>query len=82
MAAVPEDAIHPNLVQNLEHTHSLDYLRPFGQHYHGCNSPSYRWLKYADYAIIVVAGFGADLGAENSLISSVVLSGFPLVQQL
>ena len=57
MAAVLKDAIHPNLVQTLEHTPAL---------IHGCNSvlATKLALKYADYAV-TEAGFGADLGAEK-----------------
>ncbi|KXT68581.1 formate--tetrahydrofolate ligase [Streptococcus cristatus] len=63
MAAVLKDAIHPNLVQTLEHTPALIHGGPFA---HGCNSvlATKLALKYADYAV-TEAGFGADLGAEK-----------------
>ena len=66
MAAVLKDAIHPNLVQTLEHTPALIHGGPFANIAHGCNSvlATKLALKYADYAI-TEAGFGADLGAEK-----------------
>ena len=66
MAAVLKDAIHPNLVQTLEHTPALIHGGPFANIAHGCNSglATNLALKYADYAV-TEAGFGADLGAEK-----------------
>ena len=66
MAAVLKDAIHPNLVQTLEHTPALIHGGPFANIAHGCNSvlANKLALKYADYAV-TEAGFGADLGAEK-----------------
>lgn len=66
MAAVLKDAIHPNLVQTLEHTPVLIHGGPFANIAHGCNSvlATKLALKYADYAV-TEAGFGADLGAEK-----------------
>ena len=66
MAAVLKDAIHPNLVQTLEHTPALIHGGPFANIAHGCNSvlATKLALKYADYAV-TEAGFGADLGAEK-----------------
>ena len=66
MAAVLKDAIHPNLVQTLEHTPALLHGGPFANIAHGCNSvlATKLALKYADYAV-TEAGFGADLGAEK-----------------
>ena len=66
MAAVLKDAIHPNLVQTLEHTSALIHGGPFANIAHGCNSvlATKLALKYADYAV-TEAGFGADLGAEK-----------------
>ena len=66
MAALLKDAIHPNLVQTLEHTPALIHGGPFANIAHGCNSviATKLALKYADYAI-TEAGFGADLGAEK-----------------
>lgn len=66
MAALLKDAIHPNLVQTLEHTPAIVHGGPFANIAHGCNSviATKLALKYADYAI-TEAGFGADLGAEK-----------------
>ncbi|MCY7133375.1 formate--tetrahydrofolate ligase [Streptococcus gordonii] len=66
MAAVLKDAIHPNLVQTLEHTPALIHGGPFANIARGCNSvlATKLALKYADYAV-TEAGFGADLGAEK-----------------
>ena len=66
MAAVLKDAIHPNLVQTLEHTPALIHGGPFANIAHGCNSvlATKLALQYADYAV-TEAGFGADLGAEK-----------------
>lgn len=66
MATVLKDAIHPNLVQTLEHTPALIHGGPFANIAHGCNSvlATKLALKYADYAV-TEAGFGADLGAEK-----------------
>ena len=66
MAAVLKDAIHPNLVQTLEHTPALIHGGPFANIAHGCNSvTATRLAKHlADYAV-TEAGFGADLGAEK-----------------
>ena len=66
MVAVLKDAIHPNLVQTLEHTPALIHGGPFANIAHGCNSvlATKLALKYADYAV-TEAGFGADLGAEK-----------------
>lgn len=66
LAALLKDAIHPNLVQTLEHTPAIIHGGPFANIAHGCNSviATKLALKYADYAI-TEAGFGADLGAEK-----------------
>ncbi len=66
IAALLKDAIHPNLVQTLEHTPAIIHGGPFANIAHGCNSviATKLALKYADYAI-TEAGFGADLGAEK-----------------
>ena len=68
MAALLKDAIHPNLVQTLEHTPAIIHGGPFANIAHGCNSiiATKLAMKYADYAI-TEAGFGADLGAEKFL---------------
>ncbi len=66
MAALLKDAIHPNLVQTLEHTPCLIHGGPFANIAHGCNSlrATRLALKLADY-VVTEAGFGADLGAEK-----------------
>ncbi|MGS7059998.1 formate--tetrahydrofolate ligase [Streptococcus pyogenes] len=66
LAALLKDAIHPNLVQTLEHTPALIHGGPFANIAHGCNSvlATKLALKYGDYAV-TEAGFGADLGAEK-----------------
>lgn len=66
VTALLKDAIHPNLVQTLEHNPALIHGGPFANIAHGCNSliATKMALKYADYAI-TEAGFGADLGAEK-----------------
>lgn len=66
MAAVLKDAIHPNLVQTLEHSPALIHGGPFANIAHGCNSviATKLGLKYGDYTV-TEAGFGADLGAEK-----------------
>ncbi len=71
MAAVLKDAIHPNLVQTLGHTPAIIHGGPFANIAHGCNSvlATKLALKYADY-VVTEAGFGADLGAENSSIQN------------
>ena len=76
MAAVLKDAIHPNLVQTLEHTPALIHGGPFANIAHGCNSvlATKLALKYADYAV-TEAGFGADLGAEKFIDIKCRISG-------
>ncbi|HEQ9220147.1 formate--tetrahydrofolate ligase [Streptococcus pyogenes] len=66
LAALLKDAIHPNLVQTLEHTPALIHGGPFANIAHGCNSvlATKLALKYGDYAV-TETGFGADLGAEK-----------------
>lgn len=63
-----KDAIHPNLVQTLEHTPALVHGGPFANIAHGCNSllATRMALKLSDY-VVTEAGFGADLGAEKFL---------------
>ena len=72
MAALLKDALKPNLIQTLEHTPAIVHGGPFANIAHGCNSvrATRAALKIADYCI-TEAGFGADLGAENSLTLSV-----------
>lgn len=63
-----KDAIHPNLVQTLEHTPALVHGGPFANIAHGCNSllATRMALKLSDF-VVTEAGFGADLGAEKFL---------------
>lgn len=76
LAALLKDAIHPNLVQTLEHTPALIHGGPFANITHGCNSvlATKLALKYADYAV-TEAGFGADLGAEKFIDIKCRMSG-------
>ncbi len=76
MAALLKEAIHPNIVQTLEHTPALIHGGPFANIAHGCNSvlATKLALKYADYAV-TEAGFGADLGAEKFIDIKCRLSG-------
>ena len=68
MMALLKDAIKPNLIQTLEHTHALVHGGPFANIAHGCNSvrATKTALKLSDITI-TEAGFGADLGAEKFL---------------
>lgn len=61
MAAILKDALHPNLVQTLEHTPAFVHGGPFANIAHGCNSlvATKMALKLADY-VVTEAGFGAD----------------------
>ncbi|VHD55931.1 formate--tetrahydrofolate ligase [Streptococcus pyogenes] len=76
LAALLKDAIHPNLVQTLEHTPALIHGGPFANIAHGCNSvlATKLALKYGDYAV-TEAGFGADLGAEKFIDIKCRISG-------
>lgn len=76
MAALLKDAIHPNLVQTLEHTPAFIHGGPFANIAHGCNSvlATKLALKYGDYAV-TEAGFGADLGAEKFIDIKCRISG-------
>lgn len=76
LAALLKDAIHPNLVQTLEHTPAFVHGGPFANIAHGCNSvlATKLALKFADYAV-TEAGFGADLGAEKFIDIKCRLSG-------
>lgn len=76
LAALLKDAIHPNLVQTLEHTPALIHGGPFANIAHGCNSvlATKLALKYGDYAV-TEAGFGADLGAEKLIDIKCRMSG-------
>ena len=68
MAALLKDAIHPNLVQSLEHTPAIVHGGPFANIAHGCNTVAATKLamRVSDYTV-TEAGFGADLGAEKFL---------------
>lgn len=59
-------AINPNLVQTLENNPAFVHGGPFANIAHGCNSviATKTALKLADY-VVTEAGFGADLGAEK-----------------
>lgn len=76
LAALLKDAIHPNLVQTLEHTPALIHGGPFANIAHGCNSvlATKLALKYGDYAV-TEARFGADLGAEKFIDIKCRMSG-------
>ena len=70
--ALLSDAIHPNLVQSLEGCPAFVHGGPFANIAHGCNSviATKMAMHHSDWAI-TEAGFGFDLGAKNSLTSSV-----------
>lgn len=76
MTALLKDAIHPNLVQTLEHSPALIHGGPFANIAHGCNSliATKLALKHADY-VVTEAGFGADLGAEKFIDIKCRISG-------
>lgn len=78
MAILMKDAIKPNLVQTIEHTPALVHGGPFANIAHGCNSvlATQMALTYGDY-VITEAGFGADLGAENSSTSNAAKRACP-----
>ncbi|MBC8532032.1 formate--tetrahydrofolate ligase [Gehongia tenuis] len=66
MAVLLKDAIHPNLVQTLEHTPCFMHGGPFANIAHGCNSVAATRMALALGDVVVTeAGFGADLGAEK-----------------
>ena len=62
-----KDAFKPNLVQTLEGTPAIIHGGPFANIAHGCNSimATQTARKLADI-VVTEAGFGSDLGAENS----------------
>jgi formate--tetrahydrofolate ligase len=68
MAALLNDAIHPNLVQTLAGSPAILHGGPFGNIAHGCNSllATRMALHYADL-VVTEAGFGSDLGMEKFL---------------
>ncbi len=66
MTVLLKDALHPNLVQSLEHNPAFVHGGPFANIAHGCNSVSATRAALALNDIVVTeAGFGADLGAEK-----------------
>lgn len=66
MAVLLKDAIHPNLVQTLEHTPCFMHGGPFANIAHGCNSVAATQMALTLGDVVVTeAGFGADLGAEK-----------------
>ncbi len=60
------DAVHPNLVQSIEHTPAFVHGGPFANIAHGCSSAlaTRLGLKLAEY-VVTEAGFGSDLGGEK-----------------
>lgn len=66
MQVLLRDAIHPNLVQTLEHTPAFVHAGPFANIAQGTNSAiaTRMALKLSDY-VVTEAGFGTDLGAEK-----------------
>lgn len=66
MAVLLRDAIHPNLVQTLEHTPAFVHGAAFANIAHGCNSAiaTHLALKLSD-VVVTEAGFGSELGAEK-----------------
>ena len=74
MTVLLRDALQPNLVQTLENNPALVHGGPFANIAHGCNSAvaTRTALALSDY-VVTGAGFGADLGPRNSLISNAAL---------
>jgi formate--tetrahydrofolate ligase len=66
MTVLLKEAMHPNLVQTLEHNPVFIHGGPFANIAHGCNSvaATKMALSLSDY-VVTEAGFGADLGAEK-----------------
>jgi formate--tetrahydrofolate ligase len=66
MTMLLRDALHPNLVQTVEHVPAFVHGGPFANIAHGTNSlmATQLGLKLADY-FVTEAGFGSDLGAEK-----------------
>jgi len=66
LAAILNEAIHPNLVQSREGTPAFVHGGPFANIAHGCNSvlATRMALTFADYAV-TEAGFAFDLGGEK-----------------
>ncbi|MEJ2744619.1 MAG: formate--tetrahydrofolate ligase [bacterium] len=66
MAVLLRDAIHPNLVQTLEHTPAFVHGGAFANIAHGCNSAVATKLALKLSEVVVTeAGFGSELGAEK-----------------
>ena len=67
MTVLLKEALMPNLVQTLEGTPAFIHGGPFTNIAHGCNSliATRAALKLGGY-VVTEAGFGSDLGAENS----------------
>lgn len=66
LSVILADAIHPNLMQTLEHVPALIHTGPFGNIATGNSSvvADYVALDHSDY-VITEAGFGSDMGAER-----------------
>jgi formate--tetrahydrofolate ligase len=66
LAAILNEAIHPNLVQSREGTPTFVHGGPFANIAHGCNSilATRMALGLADYAV-TECGFAFDLGGEK-----------------
>jgi len=66
MAVLLRDAVHPNLVQTLEHTPAFVHGGAFANIAHGCNSAiATRLACKLSEMVVTEAGFGSDLGAEK-----------------
>ena len=81
MTVLLKDALMPNLVQTLENNPAFVHGGPFANIAHGCNTvlATKTALKMADY-VVTEAGFGADLGAENSSTSNAAKQALLLKQ--
>ena len=68
LAALLNDALHPNLVQTLEGNPAFVHGGPFANIAHGCNTvvSTKAALGLSD-VVVTEAGFGADLGAQKFL---------------
>ncbi|WP_085529468.1 formate--tetrahydrofolate ligase [Kocuria massiliensis] len=66
LSVILADAMHPNLMQTLEHVPALIHTGPFGNIATGNSSvvADYVGLEHSDY-VITEAGFGSDMGAER-----------------
>lgn len=66
LSVILADAIHPNLMQTLEHVPAFIHTGPFGNIATGNSSvlADYVGLDHSDY-VITEAGFGSDMGAER-----------------